>query len=237
MSDTIEPSTEFRPFRIVFPPLNRLGDRRQDLLSDIIRIRFLHPLLPSQAQDDRPIDFDELMPRRLIRRIADADQQARSCFRGRGHQCAPFLSFIHGRGPSLTPASVSLGERQLRIYPNTSTKRQRVSPETHLLALRAGMNATAARLIESCSPSWVAAMSLRHRRLHFRRFVQKIVGARVAVAVGSLLGTVVGELQPGRRGLQFPVRRVASGLVASHNSSKNRSDKLSCTEGPSRCAK
>ena len=38
------------------------------------------------------------------------------------------------------------GERQLRIYPNTSTKRQRVSPETHLLALRAGMNATAARL-------------------------------------------------------------------------------------------
>jgi len=39
-----------------------------------------------------------------------------------------------------------LGERQMRIYPNTSTKRQRVSPETHLLALRAGMNSPAARL-------------------------------------------------------------------------------------------
>jgi hypothetical protein len=30
------------------PLLNRFGDRYQNLLSDIIRIRFLHPLLPSQ---------------------------------------------------------------------------------------------------------------------------------------------------------------------------------------------
>jgi len=42
--------------------------------------------------------------------------------------------------------AAALGERQMRIYPNTSTKRQRVSPETHLLALRAGMNSPAARL-------------------------------------------------------------------------------------------
>ena len=54
----------------MFPLLDRFGDRYQNLLSDIIRIRFLHPLLPSQPQDDRPIDFDELMPRRLIGRIA-----------------------------------------------------------------------------------------------------------------------------------------------------------------------
>jgi hypothetical protein len=66
----------------MLPLLDRFGDRHQDLLSDVIRIRFLHPLLPSQPQDNRPIDFDELMPRRLIRRIADADQQAFSCFRG-----------------------------------------------------------------------------------------------------------------------------------------------------------
>jgi hypothetical protein len=39
-----------------------------------------------------------------------------------------------------------LGERQMRIYPNTSTKRQRVSLETHLHALRGGMNPPAARL-------------------------------------------------------------------------------------------
>jgi len=42
---------------------------------------------------------------------------------------------------------IRLGERQMRIYPNTSTKRQRVSPETHLLALRAGMDSPAARLM------------------------------------------------------------------------------------------
>ena len=38
--------------------------------------------------------------------------------------------------------------RQMRIYLITSTKRKRVSPETHLLALRAGMNLPAARLTE-----------------------------------------------------------------------------------------
>ena len=78
----MEPGAELRPFRIMFPLLDRFGDRYQDLLGNILRIRLLHPLLPGQPQDDRPIDFDELLPRRLIRRIADADQQAGSCFRG-----------------------------------------------------------------------------------------------------------------------------------------------------------
>ena len=34
----------------------------------------------------------------------------------------------------------------MRIYPHTSTQRKQVSSETHLLALRAGMNLPAARL-------------------------------------------------------------------------------------------
>ena len=78
----MEPRAELRPLRIMLPPLGRFGHRHQNLLSDVIRIRFLHPLLPSQLQDDRPIDLDELMPRRLVRRISDTDQQACSCFWG-----------------------------------------------------------------------------------------------------------------------------------------------------------
>ena len=54
--------------------LHRFADRHQDLLSDILRVRLLHSLFPRQPQNDRPIDFDELMPGRLVRRIADADQ-------------------------------------------------------------------------------------------------------------------------------------------------------------------
>jgi hypothetical protein len=100
----MEPGAELRPFPIMFPLLNRFGDRHQNLLSDIIRIHFLHPLLPSQPQDNRPIDFDELMPRRLIRRITDADQQAGSCFWGWIHRCAPSLLFIHRYAQSLTSA-------------------------------------------------------------------------------------------------------------------------------------
>jgi len=38
-------------------------------------------------------------------------------------------------------------ERQMRIHSNTSTKRQRVSAETHLLALRAGISSSADRQV------------------------------------------------------------------------------------------
>jgi len=50
----------------------------------------------------------------------------------------------------------------MRIYPNTSTKRQRVSPETHLLALRAGMNSPAARLksLWQTNTAWTGASGL-----------------------------------------------------------------------------
>jgi hypothetical protein len=59
------------------------------------------------------------------------------------------LRYIVWYFSSSNPPNVSkavLGERQMRIHRNTSTTRQRVSSETHLLALRAGMNSPATRV-------------------------------------------------------------------------------------------
>ncbi len=106
MSHTAQPGAELGPSRVVPPLLDRLGDRHQHLLSNVIRIGFLHPLLPSQPHDDGPIDLNELMPSRLIRRIADADQQAGLCLGGGVHQCGPSLSFIHRRRRCLTSALI-----------------------------------------------------------------------------------------------------------------------------------
>ena len=49
--------------------------RYQNLLSDVLRIRYLHPPKLGDPQDDRPVDLDELLPCRPIRRIADTDEQ------------------------------------------------------------------------------------------------------------------------------------------------------------------
>ena len=66
----------------MFAPLDRLGDRREDHLGDIFGIGRLHPLMLGESEDDRPVDFDEFLPCRLVRRVADADKQALSRFRG-----------------------------------------------------------------------------------------------------------------------------------------------------------
>ena len=101
VSHSLQPCAKFRPFWVMLPLLDRLGDRRQDFLGYVLRVGRLHPLMLGEPQDDRPVDLDELLPCRPIRRIADADQQAGSCFRGRTHQGAPSLiSYTEARPKS-----------------------------------------------------------------------------------------------------------------------------------------
>jgi hypothetical protein len=70
----MQPGAKPGPLRIVFPLLRCPRDGHQDLLRNVLGIGVLHPFAPRQAKDHGPVNLDELLPRRLIARIANAYQ-------------------------------------------------------------------------------------------------------------------------------------------------------------------
>jgi hypothetical protein len=69
-SDRQKPSAKSTTLRLFQPVVDRLRDRSENLLHDIVSIGRLQPLTQCEPVHQRPVDRHELIPRRHIRRVS-----------------------------------------------------------------------------------------------------------------------------------------------------------------------
>jgi hypothetical protein len=98
-----EPGAEPGPFGIVRPPLDGPGDRQQHLLRHIVGIGRLHPLVPRQPVNDRPVNLDKLLPRLAVGRIPNAQQQTGTSFQRLSHEGTFLYEYTQPPARSDTP--------------------------------------------------------------------------------------------------------------------------------------
>ncbi len=73
------------PRRVGVEPVDRRGDRAEDVLGQVDRVGVLEPAPPRQPVDQGRVDIDELRPCALVPRVAQAYQQTGSRARGLVH--------------------------------------------------------------------------------------------------------------------------------------------------------
>jgi len=85
-SDPVQPASKAAFTFIGIPAFNSSGDSQQDFLHDVGRVAVLKAFAGGQSEDQRLIDFHELLPCFQIVSIPQSQDQAGSGFGGIVHR-------------------------------------------------------------------------------------------------------------------------------------------------------